>query len=84
MDAGTLGMGSRADAVAGIAIVLVCAIVAGSGRQRQSGREACLAGLVAVIVSIYIGERHPLWLYWEFAVVMGARDPLTRCGASAD
>jgi hypothetical protein len=43
----------------------------GSGRRRQSGRKACLGGLVAVIVSIYIGVRHPLWLYWGFAVAMG-------------
>ena len=25
-----------------------------------------------MIASVYIGVRHPLWLYWGFAMVMGA------------
>jgi hypothetical protein len=29
-------------------------------------------GLVAVIVSIHTGLRHPLWPCWKFAVAMGA------------
>jgi multisubunit Na+/H+ antiporter MnhF subunit len=31
-----------------------------------------LAGLLAAVVGVYIGLRHPLWLYWGLAVVMGA------------
>jgi polysaccharide biosynthesis protein PslJ len=31
-----------------------------------------LAGLMAMAVGVYIGLRHPLWLYWGLAVVIGA------------
>src|SRR5207245_2275854 len=31
-----------------------------------------LVGLLAMIVGVYIGLQHPLWLYWALAVVMGA------------
>src|SRR5262249_22054278 len=31
-----------------------------------------LVGLLAMTVGVYIGLRHPLWLYWGLAVVMGA------------
>jgi hypothetical protein len=30
-----------------------------------------LVGVIAMIVGVYIGLRHPLWLYWGLAVVMG-------------
>lgn len=30
-----------------------------------------LVGIVAMIVGVYVGLRHPLWLYWGLAVVMG-------------
>jgi hypothetical protein len=31
-----------------------------------------LIGVLAMIVGVYIGLQHPLWLYWGLAVVMGA------------
>ena len=31
-----------------------------------------LAGVMAMVVGVYIGLRHPLWLYWGLAVVIGA------------
>jgi hypothetical protein len=30
-----------------------------------------LAGLMAMVVGVYIGLRHPLWLYWALAAVIG-------------
>jgi polysaccharide biosynthesis protein PslJ len=72
MDTVTLGTGSRADAVAGIAIVLVCPLLVVLAVSGGLPGKLALVGLVAVIVSIYIGVRHPLWLYWGFAVVLGA------------
>jgi hypothetical protein len=72
MDVVTLGTGSRADAVTGIAIVVLCPIVVALAVAGGLPGKLAVAGLSAVIVAIYIGIRHPLWLYWGFAVVIGA------------
>src|SRR5882757_2600053 len=72
MEAVTLGMRSRTEAIAGVAVVLVCPVLAALVVGGSLGVKLAVVGLIAVIASIYIGIRHPLWLYWGFAVVMGA------------
>jgi hypothetical protein len=72
MEAVTLGMRSRTEVIAGIAVVLVCPVLAALVVGGSLGVKLAVVGLIAVIASVYIGVRHPLWLYWGFAVVMGA------------
>jgi hypothetical protein len=55
-------------AVAAIAICPVAVWAAlGHGRIMTLG----LVGVLALIIGAYIGLRHPLWLYWALAVVLG-------------
>ncbi|MDT5298946.1 MAG: polysaccharide biosynthesis protein PslJ, partial [Mycobacterium sp.] len=68
----TLGMSSRTDKVAGIAAVVVCPVVAVLAVGGGLIAKLALAGVIALIVSIYVGVRHPLWLFWGLAVVLGA------------
>ncbi len=68
----TLGMSSRTEVVAGIAIALVCPVVAALAVGGSLSVKLAVAGVLALIVSIYVGLRHPLWLYWGFALVLGA------------
>jgi hypothetical protein len=72
MDGVTLGMSSRTEVVAGIAVVLVCPLVAALAVGGSLSVKLAVAGVLALIVSIYVGLRHPLWLYWGFALVLGA------------
>jgi hypothetical protein len=72
MEAVTLGMRWRTEAIAGIAVVLVCPVLAALVVGGSLGVKLAVVGLIAMIASIYIGVRHPLWLYWGFAVVIGA------------
>jgi len=72
MEAVTLGMSSRAEKVAGIAIVVLCPVVAVLAVAGGLIAKLALAGVLALIVSFYIGLRHPLWLFWGLAVVLGA------------
>jgi polysaccharide biosynthesis protein PslJ len=72
MDGVTLGMSSRTEAVAGVAIVLVCPLVAALAVGGSLSVKLAVAGVLALIVSIYVGFRHPLWLFWGFALVLGA------------
>jgi hypothetical protein len=72
MEAVTLGMSSGTDKVAGIAAVVVCPVVAVLAVGGGLIAKLALAGVIALIVSIYVGVRHPLWLFWGLAVVLGA------------
>lgn len=53
------------------AAVLLCPLAAwaalGSGKLALYG----LMGVLALVVGVYIGLRHPLWLYWGLAAVLG-------------
>lgn len=68
----TLGMRSRSEAIAGIAIVLVCPVLAALVVGGTLPVKLAVVGLIAVVAAVYVGVRHPLWLYWGFALVIGA------------
>ena len=72
MEAVTLGMRSRSEAIAGIAIVLVCPVLAALVVGGTLPVKLAAVGLIAVVAAVYVGVRHPLWLYWGFALVIGA------------
>jgi hypothetical protein len=71
MEAVTLGMRSPTQTIAGVAVVLVCPVLAALVVGGTLAVKLAVVGLIAMIASVYIGVRHPLWLYWGFAVVMG-------------
>jgi polysaccharide biosynthesis protein PslJ len=54
------------------ATVLLCpvAVLAALGHSKLF--SYALSGILALIVAVYIGLRHPLWLYWMLALVLGA------------
>ncbi|AMO60425.1 Lipid A core - O-antigen ligase and related enzymes [Mycolicibacterium phlei] len=58
--------------IAGLAIVAGVPILA--GLALMGGRMGLLAaaGLIGVVAAVYIGLRHPLWLFWALAWVIGA------------
>ena len=68
----TVGMGSRTEVLSGLAIVAVC--VAAGVLSVVGGTSALLGigAIAAILVSVYIGIRHPLWLYWGLAAMVGA------------
>jgi hypothetical protein len=72
MDAVRFGLSSRAEAVAGTAIVLVCPVIVALAVVGGPVALGVTAGLIALIVSVYVGLRHPLLLFWGLAFVLGA------------
>jgi hypothetical protein len=56
-----------------LAAASVAVISLGVWAAMAYGRLAVfgLVGILAMVVGVYIGLRHPLWLYWCLAVVMG-------------
>jgi hypothetical protein len=54
-----------------VAIVAVCPILAYLAMDH--GRKGILAAiaLLALVIGVYVGVRHPLWLYWGTAVAVG-------------
>ena len=66
-----LGAPSRGSLLLGAAIValtvLLATAVALAGKPAIMG----IAALIAMSVGVYIGLRHPLWLYWGMAVAIG-------------
>lgn len=66
-----LGAPSRGSMLIGAAIVgltvLLATAVALAGKPAIMG----IAALIAMSVGVYIGLRHPLWLYWGMAVAIG-------------
>jgi polysaccharide biosynthesis protein PslJ len=65
-------MTSRTDTVAGIAIVVVCPVIAALTVLGGMPAKMAVAGVIALTVGVYVGLRHPLWLYWALAAVLGA------------
>ncbi len=63
---------SRTDAVAGIAIIVLCPLIAAFAMSGGRMRLLLVAGVVALAVGSYIGLRHPLWLCWGLAISLGA------------
>ena len=57
-----------------LAATTVAAVPVGVWAVINQGRLATfgLVALLAFVVGVYIGLRHPLWLFWGLAVVMGA------------
>jgi hypothetical protein len=57
-----------------LAAATVAVVPVGIWAATNYGRPATfgLVGILAMIVGVYVGLRHPLWLYWGLAVVMGA------------
>ena len=68
----TLGTRSPTQIIAGIAVAVVCPVLAALVIGGSLAVKLAVVGVIAMIASIYIGVRHPLWLYWGFATVMGA------------
>lgn len=68
----TFGVKTRTEAVTGIGILLVCPVVAALAVIGGEPVTLAVAGLIAMLISVYIGIRHPLWLFWGLAFVMGA------------
>jgi polysaccharide biosynthesis protein PslJ len=66
-----LGLRSRAEAVAGIAIIVVCPVVAALAVLGGTTATLAVAGVVALALGVYVGLSHPLWLYWGMAAVLG-------------
>ncbi len=68
----TFGISSRTEAATGIGILLVCPVVAALAIIGGEPVMLAVAGVIAMLISVYIGIRHPLWLFWGLAFVMGA------------
>ena len=64
-------MQSRSEVVAGTTIVVACSIVAGLAALGGTSALLAVGALAAVIVGAYVGVRHPLWLAWGLAAVLG-------------
>lgn len=67
-----LGAISRRDVLIGAVIIV---LAAGVGAAVAVGGKIAILGvaaLLALAVGVYIGLRHPLWLYWGMAIAIGA------------
>ncbi len=62
---------SRSDVITGSAIVVVCPIVAALTVMGGPYPMLAVAGIVVLIVGVYVGLRHPLWTFWGLAAVLG-------------
>ena len=52
------------------AIVAVCPVLVWLALDHFGVPTFALVGVLALIVAVYVGLRHPLWLYWCLAVVL--------------
>jgi polysaccharide biosynthesis protein PslJ len=68
----TFGMSSRTEAATAIGVLLVCPVVVALAVVGGQMVTLAVAGLIALLISVYIGLRHPLWLFWGLAAVVGA------------
>ena len=66
-----LGASARNNALVGAAIVASVVLVAGAATVVGKPAIMAVAALIALSVGVYIGLRHPLWLYWGMAVAVG-------------
>jgi hypothetical protein len=57
--------------IVSVAIVAVVPAVAYLAMSYGRWTTLGVVGLIALAVAIYVGLRHPLWLYWMLAAVMG-------------
>jgi hypothetical protein len=64
-------MRSHSELITGTAIVVGCAIVAALAMLGGEMLMVAIVGLAAVIVGVYVGVRHPQWLAWGLAAVLG-------------
>lgn len=71
MDTVILGMRPRAEAVAGTAIIVLCPVIAALAVRGGTMATLAVAGVLALVIGIYVGLCHPLWLYWGLAAVLG-------------
>lgn len=62
---------ARNNVLVGAAIVASVALVAGAATVVGKPAIMAVAALIALSVGVYIGLRHPLWLYWGMAVAVG-------------
>ncbi|MCF6385471.1 O-antigen ligase domain-containing protein [Mycobacterium sp. MBM] len=62
----------RPHLLVGAAIVIVVPLIAGAVAQGGKLSIMAVGGLIALAVGVYIGLRHPLWLYWGMAIAVGA------------
>jgi polysaccharide biosynthesis protein PslJ len=53
-------------------VVVVCPLVAAAALVGGALPTVAVIGALAATVGIYVGLRHPLWLYWALAVALGA------------
>ncbi|MGU3500195.1 O-antigen ligase family protein [Mycobacterium sp. C31M] len=66
-----LGAPSRSGLLIGAGIVVFTVLVATAVTLAGKPGMMGLAALIALSVGVYIGLRHPLWLYWGMAVAIG-------------
>jgi len=53
-----------------VAIVAVCPLLVWQVLQHLGTPMYAFVGIVGLLVAVYIGLWHPLWLYWGFAVTL--------------
>lgn len=64
-------MRSHSELLTGIAIVVACPIVAALAVLGGEMATIAVGGLAALIIGVYVGIRHPQWLAWGLAAVLG-------------
>ena len=64
---------ARSDCAAAVITVVACPVVAAAVAY-GSGKLVVLAavGVFAAAVGVYVGLRHPLWLFWGLAIALSA------------
>lgn len=66
-----LGTAGRPDLLIGAAIIVVVPLIAAVVALGGKIGIMAVAGLIALATGVYIGLRHPLWLYWGMAIAIG-------------
>ncbi|MBX9919396.1 MAG: hypothetical protein K2Y33_06140, partial [Mycolicibacterium frederiksbergense] len=67
-----LGASTRPDLLVGAAIIIFVPLVAGVVALGGKLGIMAVGGLIALAVGVYVGLRHPLWLYWGMAIAVGS------------
>lgn len=63
---------SQLAVIGDVAIVTVTVLLTGVAIAGGALPTAALVGVVALVGGVYIGVRHPLWLFWSLAFCLGA------------
>lgn len=66
-----LGTAGRPDLLIGAAIIVVVPLIAAVVALGGKIGIMAVGGLIALAAGVYIGLRHPLWLYWGMAIAIG-------------